>query len=662
MNLRQWRKAYMIEFLKNDNEVEDVFTFSVPPESESLKFPQRITETPTMGGIVFDDYGNDTVKIRLTGSTINEEKKLIYQGNKKLPDYLTGEKEIFRLQELFEKWGSLEYENFTSKKIYLYDLSKMNLLQIGAGSPARNYWRIINKGLEIKRAKDKPYTFLYDLELTGIVDKPGVIPPLFDDGFGKFLDGCQKAVAIIEKVAEVTEIVADTIDTLTQQIVDVKKFVEKLQNGDALHGVEAVMRKFPGGNSLWNATKAMMGTASKLQYLTRTSTSQVTGGTRYSRSDSFMVVFNSGAGSYVAPIRAAYGDYAEKPADPILKNFKFLGWYTAQGESGELFVFEATEIVKRITLYARWERIQATVTFNSRQGSAVVPATVDIGATAAAPEPPARQGYEFEYWCTDSAATVQFDFNTPIKNDLTLYARWRAAYTITFDSNGGSAVPPQGGNAGGKIIYPAIPEKENHLFGMWCVDPSLNTEFDFNTPISGNITLYAKWTRVTNTVTFNPNGGSAVPPQGVKIGGHAVKPPDPTKEGCNFEGWYSDTELTQIFDFSTQINYPAIIYAKWSIKILTVNFNSEGGTPVESQEIEYRKLAVYPITPTKEGCLFVHWSIIEMVENTIEVENEETGEMEEVSETVETRKKYDFSAPVVEDLTLYANWHEGAGV
>ena len=280
MNQRQWRKAYMIEFLKDYDKAVNVFTFSVPPESENFEFPQRITETPTFGGVVFDDYGNDTVKIRLTGSTINEERKLIYRGNKE-PDYLTGEKEIFELQKLFHEWGSLEHDYFASKKIYLYDLSKMNLLQIGAGSPARNYWRVVNKGLKIKRAKDKPYTFNYELELIGIVDKTHTPVPLFGGGFDKFLDGCQKAVAAIETVAEKTEEIADAIDELAQQIVDVKQFVEKLQNGAARHNAEAVMRKIPGGNSLWNAAKSVLGTASKIQYLTGTSVSQTGGGTNY---------------------------------------------------------------------------------------------------------------------------------------------------------------------------------------------------------------------------------------------------------------------------------------------------------------------------------------------------------------------------------------------
>jgi uncharacterized repeat protein (TIGR02543 family) len=354
MNLRHWRKAYMIEFLKNDNEVEDVFTFSVPPESENFEFPQRITETPTFGGVVFDDYGNDTVKIRLTGSTINEERKLIYRGNKKLPDYLTGEKEIFKLQELFEKWGNLNNPYFASKKIYLYDLSKMNILQIGAGSPTRNYWRIVNKGLKIKRAKDKPFTYNYELELIGVNDKFHEKTPLFgSEGIGGFLEGCQNVVETIETIAEITEEVADAIDTMTQQVVEVKKFVEKLKNGNARNNTEAVMRKLPGGNSLWNSTKAVMSTASKIQYLTGTSSFRKGRCKNYSRYDSFLVSFNSGAGSYVSPARTDYGKCAKKPADI-----------------------------------------------------------------------PTRQGYIFEYWCIDSLVTQEFDFSTPITGDITLYAKW----------------------------------------------------------------------------------------------------------------------------------------------------------------------------------------------------------------------------------------------
>ena len=52
----------MLEFLEGDD-LKECFTFSVPPESEELQFPQRVTETKTFGGSVFDDYGNDSYRI-----------------------------------------------------------------------------------------------------------------------------------------------------------------------------------------------------------------------------------------------------------------------------------------------------------------------------------------------------------------------------------------------------------------------------------------------------------------------------------------------------------------------------------------------------------------------------------------------------------------------
>jgi uncharacterized repeat protein (TIGR02543 family) len=634
MNERQWRKAYMIEFLKNEK-VEDVFTFSIPPESENLEFPQRITETKTFGGVVIDDYGNDTVKIRLAGSTVNEERKLIYRGNNRLPSYLTGEKEIFELQKIFEEWGELD--KIPDKKVYIYDLSKMNMLQLAAGSPARNYWRMVNKGLKIKRSKDKPFTYNYELEITGVVDKgTKPDPPFGNKGLGDFLDGCQKVVEELETFMEITETMADTIDTFTQQIVDAKKYLDTLANGN-LQAAEGVMRKLPGGNSLWNATKSIMSTASKIQYLSGGSASGSSGGSNYSRDDVFIISFNSGAGSYVSPVKVPYGNYATKPAEPILLKFQFSGWFIDE-EFTDPFVFETTEITKNITLYAKWEQTQAEVTFNSRQGSAISPEMVDIGSTVTQPDPsPARHGYVFEFWCTDSAATEQFDFSTPITGDLTLYAQWRIIYTINFNSNGGSLVDPQTVNVGGKVVYPVTPTRGNYLFAMWCIDPALATEYNFNFPVNSNMTLYAKWTRITNNVSFESNGGSPVVPQKVNIGAYATKPPDPAKEGNNFMRWCSDAALTQEFLFSsTPINYPLTLYARWSVNILTITFNANEGSDIEDQLVEYNKLAIYPPVPSKDGALFYRWC----------VDSELTTE-------------FDFSTPITENMTLYAAWYGG---
>ena len=95
-------------------------------------------------------------------------------------------------------------------------------------------------------------------------------------------------------------------------------------------------------------------------------------------------------------------------------------------------------------------------------------------------------------------------------------------YTVTFDSAGGSAVTAQSIEAGQKATKPADPTKANYAFAGWYSDSGLTQAFDFNTPITGDITLYAKWdvviTAANATVTvpvagehpdFNPISGDS---------------------------------------------------------------------------------------------------------------------------------------------------------
>jgi hypothetical protein len=93
----------MLEFLDNEK-VQEVFTFSVAPQGVEFDYPQRISETKTFGGSVFDDYGNDTYRITISGTTINEDKKFIYRGEKP-PLYLSGSKEIAELQKIIKNWA-----------------------------------------------------------------------------------------------------------------------------------------------------------------------------------------------------------------------------------------------------------------------------------------------------------------------------------------------------------------------------------------------------------------------------------------------------------------------------------------------------------------------------------------------------------------------------
>jgi len=161
LNEKLWKSAYLIEFYK-DGGLQDAFTFSVPPQSEEFVYPQRINETKTFGGSVIDDYGNDTCKITLSGTTINQELKIIYRsskGNK----FLTGQDEIFYLKELLHKYG--KYDNLSGKEVRLYALDSG---KINRGNKNHKSWRIFTNELQIKRSKDMPFTYYYTLNCIGV--------------------------------------------------------------------------------------------------------------------------------------------------------------------------------------------------------------------------------------------------------------------------------------------------------------------------------------------------------------------------------------------------------------------------------------------------------------------------------------------------------------
>jgi uncharacterized repeat protein (TIGR02543 family) len=656
MNSRLAGKAYMFEFVSTKEKNNEYFSFAVPPESEEFEFGQRITETKTFGGSVLDDYGNDTIPIKISGTTVNDEKKMLYRGGssreglfKGQPKiaYLTGEKEIFELRKLINEWGSGNKIN--GKEIYIYDLSKMNWVQKLGGSndnshsPVRNYWPVIIKKFTIKRSKDKPITYSYSIDMIGMLDDTHQLPDLFGNvKLKNVLDDIQETIETIQAVVDVTEFVADAIDETISAAHDVMDTFNALASGDPtkiFDAVDSPVRSLIGVSSgdLFNKGKSLVKSGEGLINRVKGTNTDSSKSASQSRDDIFTVSFDSGGGTYVPPQKVPYSQKARRPVNPFKEKYIFSDWYTDEDFTA-VYDFE-TEITGNLTLYAKWRQITATVAFNSRGGSAVMPQSVTIGEHAEIPDPPpTRNGYLFEWWCTDIGVENEFDFAALIEGDITLYARWKVVYTIAFNSNGGSAVPAQITDTGGKVIYPVIPVRDNYLFGAWCTDSSLQNEYDFNSLVASSFTLYAKWTRVSNEVTFNSNGGSEVQSETVPIGGYAVKPNNPVREGFAFFRWCGDQALTEEFIFeTTPINYPVTIYAAWQINVETVIFNSGGGTEIEDQKIEYGGLAVYPPIPEKEGALFDRWCT-----------------------DVELTTEYDFSTPVITSFTLYARWFGGA--
>lgn len=113
----------------------------------------------------------------------------------------------------------------------------------------------------------------------------------------------------------------------------------------------------------------------------------------------------------------------------------------------------------------------------------------------------------------------------------------------------------------------------------------------------------------TFTVTFESNGGSYVANQYIADGGLAVEPTDPTKLSHSFDGWYTDDEtfLNDFYFSSDTITADITLYASWTVDTWTVTFNSNGGTLVDDQFVDFGDQVIKPSNPTREGFGFVGW-------------------------------------------------------
>ena len=143
-----------------------------------------------------------------------------------------------------------------------------------------------------------------------------------------------------------------------------------------------------------------------------------------------------------------------------------------------------------------------------------------------------------------------------------------AKYTVSFNSNGGTAVADLTNvTSGSKITAPSAPTKSNYTFNGWYKNAGLTEKWDFATDtVTSNITLYAKWTAVSKyTVSFNSNGGTSIADLTNVVSGSKINAPTaPTKSDYTFSGWYKDSGLTDDWDFATDtVTSNITLFAKW---------------------------------------------------------------------------------------------------
>lgn len=287
-----------------------------------------------------------------------------------------------------------------------------------------------------------------------------------------------------------------------------------------------------------------------------------------------------------------------------------------------------------------------TISYETNGGSAVTPSSVLDGDSINMPTS-TKQGHTLEGWYTDAGLTNKVPNPYIPTGDATLYAKWidhsTVFYTITYETNGGTAAAPSKVNME-TFTYLPTTTRDGYTLEGWYTDAALTDKVDNPYKATADITLYAKWTKNANNttpsfmVTYETNGGTAVAPSEVDEGS-SLNLPASTKDGFVLEGWYTDAALTQKAANPFTPSADTTLYAKWTdAKDAThrITYETNGGTPVAPENLPADKASKLPST-TKDGYTFDGW----------------------YSDAGLTQKVADPYTPTA-DATLYAKWTKNA--
>lgn len=340
--------------------------------------------------------------------------------------------------------------------------------------------------------------------------------------------------------------------------------------------------------------------------------------------NSYTVNFNTRVqGLTVDPIYGvAEGEsiYEYKP-EIEREGFILEGWYKDSKNEVE-FDFETDYVTENLTLYAKWVAIKPTVTFKYFNGNEDAKVNVKYNGAVAQPKNPSKDGYVFSGWYEDEEYTVEYDFSTMLTEDIVLYAKWEEIlFTVAFETNGGTPLASQetGISKGYKIEQPHT-VKTNYSLEGWYTDPEFVNKFYFNSVVSQDITLYAKWAPVKVTVNFvdfdgvsevnDENGFVIVSQITDKDSGFKINPVTPFKKDHIFKGWYYNNEKIDLetYEFVSNGENIYTLIALWMTDSYTIKYYVEDEKDFSKEVNVIRGYDVEEYVPTKEGHQFSGWT------------------------------------------------------
>ena len=257
-----------------------------------------------------------------------------------------------------------------------------------------------------------------------------------------------------------------------------------------------------------------------------------------------------------------------------------------------------------------------------------------------------------EHYPTNDADTKQ---NIKIEEGLTIDVKYDLdEHTLTFETNGGSAINPVTVRHGNAVARPADPTKDKYTFIGWYADPEFTEEYDFATVLEADKTIYAKF-----ELTSTPIGDIYVRYDVL----HIKQLPDGTYDLANAEVEHlsakKDTTVTAVikdYRATHHVNVNrtlskltgtaiqpymgvdgkpvyTILSVYYDLDFHTLTFDTMGGSKIAPETVRHGLTVAKPKEPVNGGYIFDGW----YTDKTF-------------------RHRYDFSTPLTEDITIYAKW------
>lgn len=359
-------------------------------------------------------------------------------------------------------------------------------------------------------------------------------------------------------------------------------------------------------------------------------------------------------------------------ADASCAGYTFDGWkYNSNAVEANTIPLSDNPLPESITISGSWTPVPYTVNYDTNGGywgggfDLTDYTSFDITKTLVLPNEQNiyRNYYKFGGWlisgdCNKNGTTVT-SLSEGTYGNATATAVWNPInYTLRTDLNGGTLpagvnIPSAYNNT--TVMTLPVPSKTGYTFDGWTAVADSGYADNGNFPTGyvtkiennfGNATLTANFTINQYTISFETNGGTPEPESITDDYGQAVEAPEnPTKEGHDFTGWFADEECTIPYSFTTIPAEDITVYAGWEIQKFDVEFETDGGSAVETQVVDYGNTAERPENPTKASY--------------------ENGEGQTMNYRFlgwfadeECTEAFDFSAPIKADTTVYAGWLE----